>query len=56
LIEHDLVDVMHLLVYPVIVGAGKRLFDGTSQTKHLRLGSSRTFGDGVHLLIYERAV
>ena len=55
LIEHDLVDALHLLVYPVIVGAGKRLFDGTSETKRLRLAESRIFGDGVHLLVYERA-
>jgi dihydrofolate reductase len=55
LIEHDLVDALHLLVYPVVVGAGKRLFDGTSQTKLLRLTETRTFGDGVHLLVYERA-
>jgi dihydrofolate reductase len=54
LIEHDLVDALHLLVYPVIVGAGKRLFDGTTETKRLRLAEARTFGDGVHLLIYER--
>jgi len=54
LIEHDLVDALHLLVYPVIVGAGKRLFDGTSETKRLRLVEARTFGD-VHLLVYERA-
>lgn len=56
LIEHDLVDALHLLVYPVIVGAGKRLFDGTSETKRLQLVETRTFGDGVHLLVYERAV
>jgi dihydrofolate reductase len=55
LIEHDLVDVLHLLVYPVIVGAGKRLFDSTSETKRLRLAATQTFGDGVHLLVYERA-
>jgi dihydrofolate reductase len=54
LIEYNLVDALHLLVYPVIVGAGKRLFDGTSQTKRLRLAETRTFGDGVHLLVYER--
>ena len=55
LIEHDLADRLHLLVYPVIVGAGKRLFDGTSETKRLQLVEARTFGDGVHLLVYERA-
>jgi dihydrofolate reductase len=55
LIEHDLVDALHLLVYPVVVGAGKRLFAETSRTKRLRLAETRTFGDGVHLLVYERA-
>jgi dihydrofolate reductase len=56
LIEHDLVDGLHLLVYPVIVGAGKRLFERTSETKQLRLVETRTVGDdGVLLVIYERA-
>jgi dihydrofolate reductase len=54
LIEHDLVDAIHLQVYPVIVGAGKRLFADTSATKRLRLADARTVGDGVHILIYER--
>ena len=55
LIEHDLVDALHLQVYPVIVGAGKRLFAGTSATKRLRLTEAKSVGD-VHILIYERAV
>jgi dihydrofolate reductase len=54
LIEHDLVDALHLQVYPVIVGAGKCLFGETSSTKRLRLAEARTVGD-VHILIYERA-
>lgn len=54
LIEHDLVDALHLQVYPVIVGAGKRLFANTSRTTRLRLAEARTAGD-VHILIYERA-
>jgi len=54
LIEHDLVDALHLQVYPVIVGAGKRLFSETTNTKRLRLAEARTVGD-VHLLNYERA-
>jgi dihydrofolate reductase len=53
LIEHNLVDALHLMVYPVIVGAGKRLFSETSATKRLRLAEARTVGD-VHILIYER--
>ena len=55
LIEHDLVDELHLQVYPVIVGAGKRLFGETSATKRLRLAEAKTVGDGIHILIYERA-
>lgn len=55
LIEHDLVDTLNLQVYPVIVGAGKRLFANTSNTKRLRLVEARTVGGGIHILIYERA-
>jgi dihydrofolate reductase len=55
LFENDLVDALHLQVYPVIVGAGKRLFGKTSGTKSLRLTDARTVGDGVHILIYEKA-
>jgi dihydrofolate reductase len=55
LIEHDLVDALHLQVYPVIVGAGKRLFTETSDTKRLRLTEARTVGDGILILIYEKA-
>ena len=54
LIEHDLVDALHLQVYPVIVGAGKRLFGETSATKRLRLTSTKTVGSGIHILLYER--
>jgi dihydrofolate reductase len=52
LIEHDLVDELRLMVYPVIVGAGKRLFADTTSVKTLRLAETATFGDGVHVLIY----
>jgi dihydrofolate reductase len=54
LIENDLVDALHLQVYPVLVGAGKRLFAETSATKRLRLTEARTVGDGVHILVYEK--
>jgi dihydrofolate reductase len=54
LIEHDLVDALHLQVYPIIVGAGKRLFGETSATKRLRLTSTKTVGGGIHILVYER--
>jgi dihydrofolate reductase len=55
LIEHDLVDAIHLQVYPVIVGAGKRLFGETSVTRRLRLAEAKTVGDGIQILIYEKA-
>jgi dihydrofolate reductase len=54
LIEHDLVDELRLMVYPVIVGAGKRLFAETSQKKKLQLVDTKTFND-VHVLIYRSA-
>jgi dihydrofolate reductase len=55
LIEHDLVDELRLMVYPVVVGAGKRLFAGTSGTKRLRLVDAKTVGDGIHILVYRPA-
>jgi dihydrofolate reductase len=54
LIEHDLVDALNLQVYPVIVGAGKRLFGDASGTKRLRLTIAKTVGDGIQILVYER--
>ena len=54
LLEHDLVDALHLQVYPIIVGAGKRLFGATSGTQRLSLTHAQTFKD-VHFLVYERA-
>jgi len=53
LVEHDLVDELRLMVFPVVLGSGKRLFDGTSDKKALRLTDSKTVGDGVMILIYE---
>ena len=55
LLEADLVDEMRLLVYPVVVGDGARLFGPTSDLRRLRLAESRTFDDGVALLVYQRA-
>jgi hypothetical protein len=43
------------MVFPIVVGASKRLFGGTSGTKRLRLVDSRTLGDGVAILIYQPA-
>jgi dihydrofolate reductase len=55
LIEHDLVDELRLMVYPVVLGSGKRLFGDTSNGKPLRLVDSKVVGDGVAILIYKPA-
>jgi dihydrofolate reductase len=53
LIEHDLVDELRLLVYPVMVGAGERLFGETTDTKTMRLLDAQTVSDGLAYLTYE---
>jgi dihydrofolate reductase len=53
LIEHDLVDELRLFVFPVVLGAGERLFGETSDRKPVRLVDSRTVGDGLVFLTYE---
>ena len=56
LMEHDLVDELRLMVFPVVLGRGKRLFGETSDKKTLQLADSKTVGDGVAILIYGPAV
>jgi dihydrofolate reductase len=56
LLERDLVDELRLMVFPIVLGTGKRLFGETSDKKPLRLTESKTVGsDGVTVQIYERA-
>jgi dihydrofolate reductase len=55
LVDHDLVDELRLMVFPVVLGSGKRLFGDTNGKKRLRLADSKTVGDGVAILIYEPA-
>jgi dihydrofolate reductase len=52
LIEHDLVDELRLFVFPVLLGAGERLFGETSDRKPIRLVDSRTVGGGLAFLTY----
>jgi dihydrofolate reductase len=53
LIERDLVDELRLMVYPVVLGAGARLFGETSEKKPMRLVGTKTVGDGIAILTYE---
>jgi dihydrofolate reductase len=55
LIDHDLVDELHLMVFPVLLGAGERLLGDTSGKKTVRLVDSKTVGNGVAILIYRPA-
>ena len=55
LLEHDLVDELRLMVFPVILGSGKRLFGDTTDKKTMRLIDSRTVGKGVTILVFEPA-
>ena len=53
LIEHDLVDELRLMAFPIVLGSGKRLFGDTTDKKRWRLIGTQTVGDGVLILTYE---
>jgi dihydrofolate reductase len=55
LIEADLVDQINLMVFPVILGTGKRAFEETPDRRTFKLKDSKVVGEGVLVLIYERA-
>lgn len=53
LLANDLLDELRLMVFPVLLGSGKRLFGASEQKQALKLTSSKTVGDGIAVLIYE---
>jgi dihydrofolate reductase len=53
LLEHDLVDELRLMVFPIVLGSGKKLFADTSDKKPMQLAESKTVGEGVTILVYE---
>jgi dihydrofolate reductase len=55
LIEHDLLDELRLVIFPVVLGAGERLFGPTSDKKPLRLVRVSTIGDGLTFVTYQIA-
>jgi hypothetical protein len=55
LIAADLLDELPLMVFPVVLGGGKRLFADDGQKRSLKLASAETVGDGISLVTYEKA-
>ena len=53
LVANDLMDELRLMVFPVILGSGKKLFTEMNHKKTMKLISSQSVGDGVQILIYE---
>jgi dihydrofolate reductase len=53
LIRHDLVDELRLVVFPVVLGAGERLFGETSGKKPMRLVDNKLIGSGLAFLTYQ---
>ncbi|MGH2493522.1 MAG: dihydrofolate reductase family protein [Ktedonobacteraceae bacterium] len=51
--ERGLIDVYRLMIFPVVLGSGKRLFSGGNEKKVLKLVESRTLGAGVVVLTYQ---
>ena len=55
LIENDLVDQINLMIFPVVLGTGKKVFGDYTDMKTMKLVESKTVGEGIVVLVYERA-
>ena len=55
LMQHDLIDEYRIMVHPVVVGSGKRLFKDETDTKVLKLVDTKTFSSGIVVLSYQPA-
>ncbi|WP_326950850.1 MULTISPECIES: dihydrofolate reductase family protein [unclassified Amycolatopsis] len=55
LVEHDLVDELHLMMFPVVLGTGRRLIERTSDMSRWRLIDALTVGEGIMVTTFERA-
>jgi dihydrofolate reductase len=55
LIENDLVDEIHLMTFPVILGTGRRLFGDTTDKTTWKLAEAKTVGEGIPITIFQRA-
>jgi dihydrofolate reductase len=54
LIENDLVDEIHLMTFPVVLGTGRRLFGETTDKTTWKLTESKTVGEGIPITIFQR--
>jgi dihydrofolate reductase len=54
LLEHDLVDELRLMVFPVVLGTGKRLWGETTDKKQFKLTDAKTVGEGIAILTFRR--
>jgi dihydrofolate reductase len=55
LMENDLVDEYRLMLHPIVLGSGKRLFENENQTKTLKLVETKPFASGIVVLTYHPA-